>query len=276
MILFSLLFYGIFARFREQACTFICPYGRLQSTVLDENSIVVAYDYKRGEKRDTLRRGQSLEQRKAAGSGDCIDCHQCVSVCPTGIDIRNGLQYECIGCAACVDACDGVMDKMNYPRGLIRFTTQNGMAHGWNRSQIWRHVLRPRVLIYGAVLLALCAALLGSLVVRTPLKVDVVRDRAALSRIVAGGKLENVYRLQIMNATEQPQRYRISAEGLQGLVLASDAQVAVGPAESRWVAVRLQVPYGAAAPGSHPIYFTVTAVSGQAQVSEESAFLVPR
>jgi polyferredoxin len=198
-----------------------------------------------------------------------------VHVCPTGIDIRQGLQYECIGCAACVDACDGVMDKMSYQRGLIRFTTQNGMAKRWSRSQIWRHVLRPRVLVYGAVLLALCAALLGSLLVRTPLKVDVVRDRAALSRIVAGGKLENVYRLQIMNATEQPQRYRISAEGLEGLVLASEAEVAVGPAESRWVAVRLQVPYGAA-PGSHPIHFDIRTVSGDARVSEKSAFLVPR
>jgi cytochrome c oxidase accessory protein FixG len=199
-----------------------------------------------------------------------------VHVCPTGIDIRDGLQYECIGCAACVDACDGVMDKMSYPRGLIRFSTQHAMAKGWSRSQIWGHVLRPRVLVYGAVLLALTAALVTSLVVRTPLKVDVVRDRAALSRIVAGGKLENVYRLQIMNATEEPQRYRISAEGLPGLAVASDAEVVVGPAESRWVAVRLQIPYGVASPGSHSIHFTIGAASGEAKVSEKSAFLVPR
>jgi polyferredoxin len=133
------------------------------------------------------------------------------------------------------------------------------------------------VLVYGAVLLALCVALLVSLVVRTPLKVDVVRDRAALSRIVAGGMLENVYRLQIMNATERPQRYRISAAGLEGLVLASEAEVAVGPAESRWVAVRLQAPYGAAAPGSHPIHLDIRAVAGdETRVSEKSAFLVPR
>ncbi len=270
---YSFATYGNAGFLREQVCKYMCPYARFQSAMFDQDTLIVSYDAGRGEPRGS----RSRKANPAALSlGACVDCTLCVQVCPTGIDIRNGLQYECIGCAACVDACDGVMDKMNYPRGLIRFTTQNGMAHGWNRSQIWRHVLRPRVLIYGAVLLALCAALLGSLVVRTPLKVDVVRDRAALSRIVAGGKLENVYRLQIMNATEQPQRYRISAEGLQGLVLASDAQVAVGPAESRWVAVRLQVPYGAAAPGSHPIYFTVTAVSGQAQVSEESAFLVPR
>ena len=251
----------------------MCPYARFQSAMFDQDTLIVSYDTGRGEPRGSRSR---KADPAALSLGACVDCNLCVHVCPTGIDIRQGLQYECIGCAACVDVCDGVMDKMNYPRGLIRFTTQNGMAKGWTRSQIWRHVLRPRVLVYGAVLLALCAALLGSLVVRTPLKVDVVRDRAALSRIVAGGKLENVYRLQIMNATEQPQRYRISAEGLEGLALASDAVVAVGPAESRWVAVRLQVPYGAAAPGSHPIHFNISAVSGDAQVSEKSAFLVPR
>ena len=120
--LFSLVFYGVFARFREQACTFICPYGRFQSTILDENTMVVAYDYKRGEKRAPLHRGQSFENRQAEGLGDCISCYQCVAVCPTGIDIRKGLQYECIACAACVDACDSVMDKMNYPRGLIRYS----------------------------------------------------------------------------------------------------------------------------------------------------------
>lgn len=141
---------------------------------------------------------------------------------------------------------------------------------------MWRRVLRPRVLVYGAVLLALCIGLLWSLVQRTPLKVDVVRDRAALSRIVAGGKLENVYRLQVMNATEQPQRYRIAATGLPGLALASDAEVDVGPAESRWVAVRLQIGYGTAAPGSHPIHFSIGDAAGQSQVSEPSVFLVPR
>ena len=200
----------------------------------------------------------------------------CVQVCPTGIDIRQGLQYECRGCAACVDACDTVMDKMDYPRGLIRFTTQNALAGQWDARRMWRRVLRPRVLIYSGVLLALCVGLMASLLARTPLKVDVVRDRAALSRIVAGGKLENVYRLQIMNATEQPQRYRISATGLDGLAVATDAQVEVGPAESRWVAVRLQVPYGSAAPGSHPIEFQIGDAAGEAHVAEKSVFLVPR
>ncbi|HXD40419.1 MAG TPA: cytochrome c oxidase accessory protein CcoG [Ramlibacter sp.] len=270
---YGLATYGNAGFLREQVCKYMCPYARFQSAMFDRDTLIVSYDMARGEPRGSRSR---KADPAALALGSCVDCKLCVQVCPTGIDIRDGLQYECIGCAACVDVCDDVMDRMNYPRGLIRFTTQNGMARRWSRSQILRHVLRPRVLVYGAVLLALCVALLGSLVVRTPLKVDVVRDRASLSRIVAGGKLENVYRLQIMNATEQPQRYRISAGGLEGLALASDAEVAVGPAESRWVAVRLQIPYGSAAAGSHPVHFNVATVSGEAQVSEKSAFLVPR
>jgi len=270
---YGLATYGNAGFLREQVCKYMCPYARFQSAMFDRDTLIVSYDAARGEPRGSRSR---KADPAVLALGACVDCSLCVQVCPTGIDIRQGLQYECIGCAACVDACDDVMDRMNYPRGLIRFTTLNGMARRWSRSQILRHVLRPRVLVYGAVLLALCVALLGSLVIRTPLKVDVVRDRASLSRIVAGGKLENVYRLQIMNATEQPQRYRISAAGLEGLVLASEAEVAVGPAESRWVAVRLQIPYGAAAPGSHPVHFNIAAVSGEAQVSEKSAFLVPR
>ena len=169
-----------------------------------------------------------------------------MQVCPTGIDIREGLQYECIGCAACVDVCDTVMDKMNYPRGLIRFTTQNSMTSGWTAAQTWRRVLRPRVLVYSAVLVALSVGLLWSLAALTPLKVDVVRDRAALSRIVAGGKLENVYRLQVMNATEEPQRYRISASGLRGSRCSTDPRGR--PGRIALVPVRLQIAYGSAAP----------------------------
>ncbi len=139
-----------------------------------------------------------------------------------------------------------------------------------------RRVLRPRVLLYSSVLLALCMALLLSLATRTPLMVEVVRDRASLARIVAGGQLENVYRLQIMNATEGPQRYRIQAHGLDGLQVATDGEVEVGPAESRWVAVRLQLPYDAAPQGSHTVHFDVQALGDKAQVSEKSVFIVPR
>ena len=265
--------YGFAGFMREQVCKYMCPYARFQSAMFDEDTLIVTYDSARGEPRGV--RSKKVDP-KAAGLGDCIDCSLCVQVCPTGIDIRNGLQYECIGCGLCVDACNSVMDKVQYPRGLVRFATQNGMAKGWSSAQMLRRVLRPRVLLYSSVLLALCLALLLSLATRTPLKVDVVRDRASLARIVAGGQLENVYRLQIMNATEGPQRYRIQARGLQGLQVATDGDVEVGPAESRWVAVRLQLPYDAAPQGSHTVHFDVQALGDQAQVSEKSVFIVPR
>ena len=266
--------YGFAGFMREQVCKYMCPYARFQSAMFDLDTLVVTYDGVRGEPRGA--RSKKVTDHKAAGLGDCIDCSLCVQVCPTGIDIRNGLQYECIGCGLCVDACNSVMDKVQYPRGLVRFATQNGMAKGWSSAQMLRRVLRPRVLLYSSVLLALCLALLLSLATRIPLKVDVVRDRASLARIVAGGQLENVYRLQIMNATEGPQRYRIQARGLQGLQVATDGDVEVGPAESRWVAVRLQLPYDAAPQGSHTVHFDVQALGDQAQVSEKSVFIVPR
>ena len=276
--LFWVAFYGVATYgnagfLREQVCKYMCPYARFQSAMFDNDTLIVTYDEARGERRGP--RSKAVVPR-TQGLGDCIDCTLCVQVCPVGIDIRNGLQYECIGCGLCVDACNTVMDKMHYPRGLIRFSTQHGVTHRWSQSQMLRRVLRPRVLVYGAVLAALCIGMVMSLVARTPLKVDVVRDRAALSRIVAGGRLENVYRLQIMNATERLQRYRIGAHGLDGLEVASGPGVAIGPAESRWVAVRLQVPYGVVPPGSHPVFFDIRAEGAATQVVEKSVFLVPR
>ena len=275
---FWVLFYG-FATYgnagfmREQVCKYMCPYARFQSAMFDRDTLIVSYDAQRGERRGPRRKDMDA---RAAGLGDCIDCALCVQVCPTGIDIRNGLQYECIGCGLCVDACNSVMDKVQLPRGLIRYDTQNGLAGRWSPAQVMRRVFRPRVLVYAGVLTLLVVGLLASLVTRTPLKVDVVRDRASLARLVEGGRLENVYRLQIMNATEKPQGYRIEARGLDGLAVASEPRVEVGPAESRWVAVRLQIMDGSAAPGSHTIHFDVRQEGGGAQVSEKAVFLVPR
>jgi cytochrome c oxidase accessory protein FixG len=276
--LFWVLFYGLATYgnagwMREQVCKYMCPYARFQGAMFDKDTLIVSYDAGRGEPRGIRGRKDDLH---AKGLGACIDCKLCVQVCPTGIDIRQGLQYECIGCAACVDVCDTVMDKMRYPRGLIRFTTQNALAQGWGRGAIWRRVLRLRVLVYAAILGALALALGISLALRTPLKVDVVRDRAALARLAPGGLVENVYRLQVMNATELPQTYHLRAEGLPGLTLASDAQVTVGPAQSRWFAVRLQAPQDAAPPGSHAVRFHLATVQGDAEVVERSVFLMPR
>lgn len=277
--IFWVLFYG-FATYgnagymREQVCKYMCPYARFQSAMFDKDTMIVSYDAERGENRGPRKKDVDY---KAQGLGDCIDCKLCVQVCPVGIDIRKGLQYECIGCGLCIDACNSVMDKMDYPRGLIRLTTQNAVAKAWKHVQVIRRIFRPRVLIYSAVLLGLSAAMIASLVLREPLKVDVIRDRAALSRIVAGGKLENVYRLQIMNATETEQRYRITAVGLENLEVASDQEVTVGPAETRGIAVRLQIPYGSAPAGSHKVHFNVDAVTaGAGRISEKTVFLVPR
>ena len=258
---------------REQVCKHMCPYARFQSAMFDKDTLIVTYDEERGEPRGARSR---KADPAALNLGACIDCTLCVQVCPTGIDIRKGLQYECIGCGACADVCDTVMDKMGYARGLVKYSTQNAVSQHWTQAQTLRHVLRPRVLIYTAILAAIVIAMLVSLSLRTPFKVDVVRDRGVMARIVAGGKIENVYRLQLMNATESTQRYKISASGLPGLAVSSENIVTVGSTESRWVAVRVQAPFDAAAPGSHGMQFEIEALDSSDRLSEKSVFLMPR
>ncbi len=283
---FWILFYG-FATYgnagfmREQVCKYMCPYARFQSVMFDRDTLVIGYDAERGEPRGTRGRKTDLE---AANLGSCIDCGLCVQVCPTGIDIRKGLQYECIGCAACIDVCDGVMDKMHYPRGLIRYDTQNGLRDHLDRRSVWQRVARPRVLVYSLVLVAIVAALAASLALREPFRVDVVRDRGALARLVDNGDVENVYRLQIMNATERTQRYRIAAHGLAGATTSPSTAVEIGPAQAEWVPVTVRIPPDAAlaaGPGSQPITFVVDAADaaggdGATRVEEASTFVVPR
>jgi len=265
--------YGNAGFMREQVCKHMCPYARFQSAMFDKDTLIVTYDAERGEPR-------GARSRKAdpvgLNLGACVDCSLCVQVCPTGIDIRKGLQYECIGCGACVDVCDIVMDKMGYARGLVKYTTENAMKLHWTQSQTLRHVLRPRVLIYTAILSGVVLAMLVSLSLRTPFKVDVVRDRGVTARIVSGGKIENVYRLQVMNATESLQHYKLSVSGLPGLVLSSDDMVAVESTEARWVAVRVQAPFDAAAPGAHAIQFEINSTDTPGHLVEKSVFLLPR
>ncbi|MDR2127923.1 MAG: cytochrome c oxidase accessory protein CcoG [Burkholderiaceae bacterium] len=272
---FWIFFYGLatygFAGFmREQVCKYMCPYARFQSAMFDRDTLIVSYDNTRGEPRGA--RSRKADPR-ALGLGDCVDCTLCVQVCPTGIDIRKGLQYECISCAACIDVCDGVMDKLGYAKGLIGYTTENGMNNGWTRQQIWRRVFRPRVLLYMGILGCIIAAFITSLLLRTPFKVDVVRDRATLARLVAGGQIENIYRIQIMNATEKPQTFKLSVDGLDGLALASESEVTVGGAQAQWVPVQLRAPYDVGASGSHPIRFRIESAVGS--VTEKSVFFVP-
>lgn len=197
MVAFSLLFYGIFARFREQACTFICPYGRLQSLLLDENSIVVAYDHKRGERRAPLRRERKLGERKLAGFGDCVACNQCVNVCPTGIDIRNGTQMECIHCTACMDACDKVMAKTGAPSGLIRYASLNGIEYG----QPLR--VTPRLVGYSLVLLGLISLLAAMIFTRADIEATVLRAPGSLFQLMPDGRYSNLYTARIVNKTSR-------------------------------------------------------------------------
>jgi cytochrome c oxidase accessory protein FixG len=276
--LFWTLFYG-FATYgnagfmREQVCKHMCPYARFQSAMFDRDTLIVTYDQARGEPRGARSR---KADPAALSLGACVDCSLCVQVCPTGIDIRRGLQYECIGCGACADVCDTVMDKMGYARGLVKYTTENAMSRGWTRAQTLRHVLRPRILVYTSVLGAIVVAMLVSLSLRTPFKVDVVRDRGITARIVGAGRIENVYRLQLMNATESAQQYKLSVTGLPGLAISSEPLVAVDATQSRWVAVRVQLPPEGAAPGSHPIRFEIDSLDAGGHLSERSVFLVPQ
>ena len=275
---FWILFYG-FATYgnagfmREQVCKYMCPYARFQSAMFDHDTLIVTYDTERGEPRGARSR---KADRNQLNLGECVDCSLCVQVCPTGIDIRKGLQYECIGCGACADVCDTVMDKMGYPRGLVRYTTQNALDHRWTRPEIWKRVLRPRVLIYTSFLVALVIGLLVALSMRIPFKVDVVRDRATLARINEQGQIENIYRLQIMNATEQDKTFRLSVKGLDGIALATDTDVEVEAVQSRWIVSRVTIPYGSTAGGSHPIQFVVEEVGGKDHLVEKTVFLVPR
>jgi cytochrome c oxidase accessory protein FixG len=259
---FWALFYG-FATYgnagwmREQVCKYMCPYARFQSAMFDKDTLIITYDRTRGEPRG-----------KGAGKGDCIDCSICVQVCPTGIDIRDGLQYECIGCAACIDGCDQVMEKIGRPKRLIRYSTTHAMEGRPTR------ILRPRVLVYSAILALIAAAAAASLYLRVPLKVDVIRDRAAIAREVEGGLIENVYRLQIMNTTEQARAFDINVTGLPGILVWGDNITGVPAAETRMTPVRVRV--DAATPaGSHPIEFTVRALGVEGvEVREGAVFIV--
>ncbi|HET7843306.1 MAG TPA: 4Fe-4S dicluster domain-containing protein, partial [Xanthomonadales bacterium] len=239
---------------REQVCKYMCPYARFQGSMFDRDTLLIAYDEKRGEPRGRSKRAVAARSAEAARqiaephplpspasrgggvevglqptqelieAGDCIDCNLCVQVCPTGIDIRNGLQYDCIACGACIDACDSVMDKLARPRGLIRYTTQRSLAGAATR------VLRPRVLIYGTLLATILGAWTWSLATRVPLLVDVLRDRNALYRIASDGVVENAYTLKVMNKDVAPHRYAIALAQGDGLAIAGAPLVAEVPA----------------------------------------------
>jgi len=274
--------YGNAGFMREQVCKYMCPYARFQSAMFDDDTLIVTYDEARGEPRGG-RNKKSVEANAKLGS--CIDCSLCVQVCPTGIDIREGLQYECIGCGACADVCDTVMDKMGFARGLIKYSTQNAMQQHWSRHQILQRVLRPRVLIYSAILGLLTLGLAISLYVKPSFRVDVLRDRTVISRISQDNKLENVYRIKIMNNAEVTQQYEVhvladaafEAEFSEMKSLPIDRAryvMDIKPGQERSLVMELKVADGVLNRGSHPIAFQVKSLGTQETTVEKSVFII--
>jgi len=236
IVFYSFATWGNAGFMREQVCIYMCPYARFQSAMFDNNTLIISYDKQRGEPRGSRKKS---EDPKSKGLGSCIDCTLCVQVCPTGIDIRDGLQYQCIACSACIDVCDSVMDKMNYDRGLIRYTTENALQ---GKSV---KLFRPRIIVYAITLILMTTALTYAIATRVPLEVGISRDRTRLFNETETGLIENTYSLQIINKDEQPHRYKISALGIDGLkmIIKSDT-VKIASGEVLDVPLRLQVdPY---------------------------------
>ena len=274
--IFWIFFYGgftyLFAGFmREQVCKYMCPYARFQSVMFDPDTLIVTYDPERGEPRGLRKKGADLSKL-----GDCVDCGQCVQVCPTGIDIRNGLQYECIGCAACIDICDQVMDKVGLPRGLVRYSTESAMAKHLSKKEILAHVIRPRILLYTAILILITGLAAWFLAHRIPLKVDIIRDRSTLARETDEGRIENVFMLQIMNTEERTHRYKITVDGLPGAEITGDNEVDAAAAGLTSFNVIVSAPPDAGKTGSNPIHFEIEATDNDdIKVREKASFLQP-
>ena len=269
MILFTLVFYAIFARFREQACTFICPYGRLQSTLLDENTIVVAYDYKRGEKRGPLRREQTFEQRRTGGSGDCIACKQCVTVCPTGIDIRNGTQLECVHCTACIDACDAVMKRIGKPLGLIRYASLNGIERGE------RLKMTPRLAGYTVVLFVLMT-IFGVLVfTRSDVQATMLRAQGALFQKMPDGHFSNLYTIRVVNKTSREIPIQLKLESPTGSLTVMGQAIVAPPQKQADTSVLVELDPSAMKPGTTPLTVGVYSQNRKLQTLK-TAFIGPR
>lgn len=274
--LFWIFFYAAFfymqAGFlREQVCKYMCPYARFQGVMFDPDTLVITYDPERGEPRGARKKGAD-----PSALGDCVDCGLCVVVCPTGIDIRKGQQYECIGCGACIDACDPVMDKVGKPRGLIRYTTENALAKHFSAKDVVGHILRPRIILYTTILVAITTASIWSLAVRVPLKVDIMRDPSVLSREADDGRIENIYNLKIMNTTENVKRYALSVDGMDGIELVGERIIEVASAENHEVTVVVRVPPESGKKGANRIYFDIKALNhDKIAVHEKASFLMP-
>jgi cytochrome c oxidase accessory protein FixG len=253
---------------REQICKYACPYARFQGAMFDDSTLTIFYDRARGEPRGHRKPGVDAAERAL---GDCIDCGQCVHVCPTGIDIRNGTQAECIGCAACIDACDEVMGKVGMPRGLVRYATEQSLAGAPLR------VLRPRLFAYGSLFVVMIGAVAYGVAARVPLDLDILRERNRLFRETSEGEIENVYQLRILNMDQSDHVYEVSASGIPNLTLEGHTRVEVRGGEIVDVPVRLKASADVLTAGSTPVRFALKPLGGAGwTVEEDSTFIAPR
>ncbi len=254
---------------REQVCKYMCPYARFQSAMFDDETLIISYDEKRGEPRGS-RRSDVHTDYKLEGLGDCINCTMCVQVCPTGIDIRDGLQYECIGCSACIDVCDSVMEKMSYPKGLIRYTTQNAMEGKKSR------ILRPRIIIYFCILAFFSSLFMYTMLTRSTIDLNIIRDRNQLYRETQGF-IENIYTLKLINMDNEPHEYSISVEGVKDIILLKDKEfISVDAGDVKELPVRVRAREENLDGTSTPIYFTLsTTDEEELSIKQPAKFLGP-
>jgi cytochrome c oxidase accessory protein FixG len=255
---------------REQVCIHMCPYARFQSVMFDKDTLIVSYDEKRGEGEKGRGPRKKSVDPKAEGLGDCVDCSLCVQVCPTGIDIRDGLQYQCIGCALCVDACDSIMDQMGYEPGLVRYTTEHELNGGTT------HFIRPRLVGYALVLGLMVSGLVYSMATRTAFELDIIRDRGALYQLTPNDTVQNTYTLKLMNMSQGELSYNIKIEGLEGVITDMPEMVTLQSNKMRSFPINIEMDPKDLSNSKTNIEFIVTEAATDTEIArEESRFIAP-
>lgn len=268
-IFFTLATYINAGWMREQVCMYMCPYARFQSVMFDHDTLIVSYDSKRGEPRGSRKRSVDHESLEL---GECVDCELCVQVCPTGIDIRDGLQYQCIGCALCIDACNSIMDKMEYPRGLIRYSSERELAGDGEKT----HWLRPRVVGYCVVLTIMIGLFSYTLFDRVPLELSVTRDRTELFAVADNGNIENIYTLQLANMDKEMRSFKIDIKGVPGAEIVGEQTHTLMGGEVRSLTLRVSAKPSVLEKPSTTLYFIAKDLGeASVEVSSESRFMAP-
>jgi len=269
--LYSLATYGNAGWLREQVCLHMCPYARFQSSMFDKDTLIISYDKERGESRGKRKKNSDYQSK---GLGDCIDCHQCVDVCPTGIDIRDGLQYECIACAACIDVCDNIMEKMNYDKGLIKYTTE---VEEKSKGKLKTKLLRPRTIYYTSIFVAAVFAFFYSISNRIPLDINVIRDRNNLFVETFSGEIENTYQLRILNMSQSTKSYHLTLAGFDTMTLEGDDRFSIDSGEILTLPIRVRIPQQELKSRSNDIYFYIESQSGDHdKATTKGKFLGPK